>query len=304
MDNPIFSIVIPVYERQKELGDCLAALSDLNFPRELFEVIIVDDGSLSPPDSVVTAYGRIMNVRLVAQQHTGPAAARNNGASQAKGDFLAFTDSDCAPEKNWLMEMATELTGNPNTVIGGRVINRLHENVYSLASQLIIDYLYSYYNSDNGQARFLASNNLALSAALFRSAGGFDPRFSLAAAEDRDLCDRLRIQGYELTYGPKAVVYHSHFLDLRSFTRQHYNYGNGAYMLSEVRKKRNEKDKEPTLFYINLMLWPLFQKQGLRTIPLLALMGLSQVVNAIGFYRTGFLRFRKSHLRSGRGSPG
>ena len=304
MDNPFFSVIVPVYERQKELGECLAALSDLDYPRELLEVLIVDDGSFSPPGQIVAAYSHKMNVRLIVQQHAGPAAARNNGASQAKGDFLAFTDSDCAPGRNWLKEMASEFARTPDAVIGGRTINRLHENVYSAASQLIIDYLYSYYNAENGRARFFASNNLALPAAVLRSAGGFDPGFSLAAAEDRDLCDRLLFQGYKLLYVPKAVVYHSHFLDLKSFMRQHYDYGNGAFMLHEVREKRNGKDadNEPVFFYIRLVGYPLFQKQGLRTIPLTVLMGLSQIVNAVGFYSARFFRSDKGCLRP-RGDP-
>ena len=301
MENPFFSVIVPVYERQKELEECLAALSGLDYPRELLEVIIVDDGSVSPPGQIVAGYSQKMNVRLIVQQHAGPAAARNNGAAHAKGDFLAFTDSDCAPGKNWLKEMASEFARSPDAVIGGHTINRLHENVYSTASQLIIDYLYSYYNAENGRAQFLASNNLALSAAVFHSAGGFDPGFSLAAAEDRDFCDRLLFHGYELLYLPEAVVYHSHFLDLRSFMRQHRDYGNGAFMLHEVRGKRNGKgaDSEPVIFYIRLMGYPLLQKKGLRTIPLTGLMGLSQIVNAIGFYRARFFQSGRGSFRPG-----
>jgi len=292
MNKPFFSVIVPTYERPQKLEACLDSLSNLDYPNDLFEVIIIDDGSATPPEHIVTEYSRKIRVRLIVQPHAGPAAARNAGAAEARGELLAFTDSDCATEKDWLTAMAAAFRKTPDAIIGGHTMNRLTDNIYSTASQLIIDYLYSYYNAEKNRARFLASNNIAVSAEIFHDVGGFDQSFSLAAAEDRELCDRWLFHGYQLVYAPEAIVYHAHSMNLCSFWRQHYNYGTGAFRFHKARKKRT-KEKitiEPLLFYINLLRYPFSQVKGLKTVPLVTLMGISQIVNAMGFYRMKFFR--------------
>lgn len=167
----------------------------------------------------------------------------------------------------------------------------LTDNVYSTASQLIIDYLYSCYNSDEEEARFLASNNLAMPAGVFRGMGGFDQNFILAAAEDRKLSERLLNSGHRLIYAPEAIVYHSHSLNMLSFWKQHFNYGLGACCFHKTRSKKGREQKwpEPALFYINLLRYPLSRVKGPRIFPLIILMGISQLVNAIGFFQMKFL---------------
>src|SRR3990172_7747823 len=94
-----------------------------------------------------------IDATCVRQRNAGPASARNTGAAQARGEFLAFTDDDCRPAPDWLRGLALRLTQSPDCVIGGRTTNALPDNPYSSASQLLIDYLYSYYNADPDRAR-------------------------------------------------------------------------------------------------------------------------------------------------------
>jgi hypothetical protein len=99
--------------------------------------------------------------------------------------------------------------------------------------QLIVDFVYAYYNADPSQARFFASNNLAFPADRFRTFGSFDTTFR--TSEDRDLCDRWLYHAYRMTYASEVVVSHAHQLPLRTFWRQHFNYGRGAFRFSRAR---------------------------------------------------------------------
>lgn len=112
-DKPFFSIIVPAYERPGNLDACLGALAQLDYPRDLFEVIVVDDGSRVAPEPIAKPYSEQMNIRLLVQEHTGPATARNTGALQAKGEVLAFTDSDCSVDKGWLKVLAEAFDRTP-----------------------------------------------------------------------------------------------------------------------------------------------------------------------------------------------
>lgn len=187
---PFFSIVIPTYNRPARLASCLAAISKLNYPRDRFEAIVVDDGSKMTLDEVVAPLKTQIKIELFRQENAGPAAARNRGAKEAGGEFLAFTDDDCQPLPDWLSQFAASLAIAPKAMIGGQTINALIDNPFSTASQKLIDYLYEYYNPAKGKVAFFASNNIAMSKSGFHNLGGFDVSFPLAAAEDRDFCDR------------------------------------------------------------------------------------------------------------------
>ncbi len=185
-----FSIVIPTYNRPERLANCLAAIAQLEYQRDRFEVIVVDDGSNITLDGIVRPLQDKIQIKLIRQANAGPAAARNRGAAEAQGEFLAFTDDDCQPFPDWLDRFAASLAIAPKAMIGGKTINALVDNPFSSASQKLIDYLYEYYNPAKGKKAFFASNNIALPKSGFDSLGGFDVSFPLAAAEDRDFCDR------------------------------------------------------------------------------------------------------------------
>jgi glycosyltransferase involved in cell wall biosynthesis len=284
--QPLISVIIPTYNRPERLAACLQALAQLDYPRDRFEVIVVDDGSPQPLDGVAANFKKQCTLMLLRQEKTGPATARNTGARQAKGDFFVFIDDDCSPAPDYLRRLAAHIANTPDCVIGGRTINALPRNLYATASQMLIDYLYSYYNANPNHARFLTSNNMALPAPYFHAVDGFDTSFPLAAGEDRELCDRWLHHGYRLIYAPEAIVYHSHVLTLRKFWRQHFNYGRGAASFHRTRGRRNNGGikLEPISFYLNLLRYPFSQSDGIRAIALAALLILSQAANAAGFF--------------------
>src|SRR4051812_29475283 len=246
---PFFSIIVPTYERPAQLSLCLQALTRLDYPSTSYEVVIGDDGSPPPPLEIVSQFQATLSLQLLQQKKTGPGAARNHGSLQARGELLAFTDDDCQPDAGWLRELAPHCVARPDCIIGGRTINALPQNPYSETSQAIIDAVYSYFNTDPDNARFFASNNFAVSAEHFRRMNGFAARFT--TSEDREICARWRSAGRQLTYAPRAVVYHAHDLDLGSLWRQHFGYGRGARRFHRSRSLQGDPPFKPELaFYL------------------------------------------------------
>jgi len=287
IDLPTFSIIVPARNRPETLAKCLDALTSLSYPSNCFEVIVVDDDSSLPLEPVVAPFAVSSNITLLRQPKAGPAAARNFGATKAKGIFLAFTDDDCAPSPDWLNVLADQFAKTPDYMIGGQTVNALIENRCSMASQHLISYLYEYYQKDAARDRFFTSNNLALPAELFRVIKGFDTGFRIAAAEDRELGSRWRYHGFKVLYVRDAIVYHSHALTLSKFSRQHFNYGRGAYSYHQIRRRRNQRltiKSEPITFYLNLLRYPFSKSGDIRAFVSMSLLLLSQIVNVFGFF--------------------
>jgi len=248
-------------------------------------VIAVDDGSDTLPEAIFIPFKDQFDLTVISQPHRGPAAARNAGVARAKGQYLLFTDDDCQPASDWLKTLAKRFTEAPDCSIGGKTINALPDNAYSTTTQLLFDYMYTYFNNDPGRAHFFTSNNLALPAVHFRTIGGFDDINFPFNAEDSELCDRWLYHGYRMAYAPEARVYHLHRLTFRTFLRQHFNYGRGTFRFRQIsaRRKRTRIKVEPISFYLNLIGYPFSQVQGWRAPLLAALLSVTQVSNTAGF---------------------
>jgi len=294
-----FSVIVPTHNRPRQLCDCLAALARQEFPKDQFEVIVVDDGG-DPPVAVSAG------VTLLRQPHAGPAAARNTGAAHDRGRWLAFTDDDCLPAADWLTALGGRLAAQPEHLIGGAVANSLTDNPYTAASQQLVSYLFAYYNANPDRPRFFTSNNMAVAAAAFRAAGGFDVALPRAAAEDRELCDRWLHQKRPMASAPEALVRHAHPLTLRTFWRQHFNYGCGAHYFHRTRARRGGGPLrvEPWRFYADLLRYP-FTVADPRPLRQATLLFVAQAANALGFFaerlRAG--RDRRSPSESGPVNP-
>ncbi|MCP4837583.1 MAG: glycosyltransferase family 2 protein, partial [Phycisphaera sp.] len=179
------SVVIATYDRPERLRECLDSLTRSDFPRDRFQVVVIDDGSPQPSSEVTRSFETELDIRCIRQENSGPAAARNRGVSESSSRFVAFIDDDCRTDPQWLSVVVRNLEAAPGVFFGGRTPNGLSGNVYTLASQTILDAVYEFYNSDEGDPRFFASNNIALARDRFVELGGFDTAFPLAAAEDR-----------------------------------------------------------------------------------------------------------------------
>lgn len=281
--DPSFSVVIPTYERPASLARCLSALLRSSMPRSRFEVVVVDDAGHAAPSRLAADFAEI-DLTVLRQHNSGPAAARNAGVAAARGTFVAFTDDDCEPASGWLSELERHLREDPTLVVGGHTHHALVDDLYAGVSQLLVDHVAA--RPDRAGAQFFASNNLAMARSTFESVGGFDAGYRRAAGEDRDLCDRLHRAGYRMRYAPDAVVAHRHALGLASFVGRQFAYGRGAHRFRAGRARRGggRIELEGARFYVELLTAPLGREALRRAVPMMGLVVLSQVAVATGFF--------------------
>ncbi len=300
-DLPRFTVIVPTFNRLAQLAQCLHSLSRLDYPRDRLEVIVVNDGGESPAGVIAVSSGGL-NVTLIGQTNTGPAAARNLGIARASGDYCVFTDDDCVVSEGWLHKLALRCREMPGRAVGGSTVNALTGNRYASASQHLSGFVYSFYNREPNRACFFASNNLTFPAEALRRCGGFDR--SMRTSEDRELCDRWLAQGRGMAYATEAVVFHAHQLTFRGFCRQHFGYGRGAFHFYQARRRRGAAGMKlrPFHFYAGLAVRTLKDGSGSGRASLAPLIFLSQAASAAGFFweaaGRGFGRLRRPEPRS------
>jgi GT2 family glycosyltransferase len=295
---PACSVIVPTRARPRQLAACLEALADLDYPRDRFEVLVVDDDGGLPLGPVIDAFRGSLDLTLLVQSRAGPAAARNAAAKHARGDLIVFTDDDCRPTPSWLRRLAEPLAAEADRAVGGRTVNALPGNPYATTSQLVISVGYSHNNRDPHDARFFASNNLAFQREAFLDLGGFDPTF--ITSEDRDLCARWRLSGRRMTYVPEAVVFHASELTFTRFCRQFFAYGRGAFRYHRAQARRTGRRVriEPS-FYWTLVRTPFSDRTVQRPVLVAGLLVVWHLANTAGFARDWWNFRRGSPALSG-----
>ena len=186
-------------------------------PPGSYEVIVVDDGSTDGTASIAEAAG----VTLLRQDHAGAAAARNCGAVAARGDFLLFTDSDCAPVPTWIAALTAPFC---DPEVAGAKGTYLTAQESKVARFTQIEYE-DRYDRMRGAERidFIDTYSAAYRRDIFLTNGGFDPRFLIN--EDQEFSFRLAEKGYKLVFAPDAQVYHRHNQTVREYIRRKFKIG-------------------------------------------------------------------------------
>ncbi len=213
------SVIIPAYNAEKTIGRCLDSLFMQDYGGE-FEVIVVDDGSTDSTPNIVSKYER---VRLIRQANAGPAAARNKGALNAKGDIILFTDSDCSPEGNWITEMIKPFVMDKDTAgVKGRYKTRQKE----ITARFVQSEYEDKYSHMQGYKYidFIDTYSAAFKRKIFLEADGYDTRFPVACAEDVELSFRLSKKGYKMIFNRDAVVYHIHPAGIKDYLKKKYKF--------------------------------------------------------------------------------
>ena len=205
-----FSVIIPTYNRQPILAKCLAALENQQLTDAKvsgYEVVLVDDGSTDGTLEWLTARAAAFShVRCFSQNHQGPAAARNLGVQQAKGDTIIFIDSDLVVTEHFLQGHADALVKGEKQLNSDRlftygwVINTCNFDNPTSEPYKITDF----------SAAYFATGNVAIARKWLEQAGLFDTRFQLYGWEDLELGVRLKKLGLKLIKCPTAVGYHWH----------------------------------------------------------------------------------------------
>lgn len=297
-ENPTFSVVVPTLGRAAQLRGCLAALAGLDYRRECFEVVVVNDGGGRAIDHVAAAWEERLGLTLVPMGGAGPSAARNAGAEHARGRFLAFTDDDCRPESRWLEVLQDAHQANPGCAVGGEMVNGA-DGRCAAASQAVLEAAYDHFNRGSSSRRFFATSNLSFPADELRALGGFDEEIPFA--EDRELCERWVRSGRRLVSAPRAVVRHMRELTLRQFCAQHFRYGRGAWAVHRARVDHGGHFKVEPGFYAALARQVRAPRKGADRASLAVLALTSQLANAAGFAREAFVARRAAATSRRRG---
>ena len=230
MNATDLSIVIPTRERWETLRLTLSALESQT--ERGFETIVVADGTDQEiPD--------LPGVRLLAQEHAGPGAARNRGVSASDRPLVMFIGDDMVPRPDFVGRHLEAHRRHPGSEVAvlGKVVwhprvprDRLHRWLdWSCA---LFDYrqLDDQGDRDAGWSRFYSSN-VSLKRSLFEAAGGFDPDFKFDY-EDLDLAWRLREHGIRLLYEPAAVTEHLHAYDWPAVERRYESRGGAERLMA------------------------------------------------------------------------
>ncbi|MGH7827248.1 MAG: glycosyltransferase, partial [Candidatus Binatia bacterium] len=112
------SVVVPFYNAERYIEQCVNALLAQNCPSMRYEIIMIDNNSTDSSAAIVRKYSRI---RLFSELKQGAYAARNRGVAASKGTIIAFTDADCVPCREWLKEITAGMRWpGVSLILGGR----------------------------------------------------------------------------------------------------------------------------------------------------------------------------------------
>jgi mycofactocin system glycosyltransferase len=238
---PFVSIIVPVYNRANQVGECLESLLHLNYPSERREIIVVDDASTDGTADVVRSYGDEIKL-LVQHKNLGQSAARNAGTSVAAGDIVAFIDSDCIAHPNWLFDLTVYFQDPRIALVGGFVDSYFRESRLDRYEEArsplnMGDHMFVCNSSDSDF--YVPTCNMLVSKSAFLQAGGLDE--SLRVGEDVDLCWKLRKLGHRLVYVPEGSVGHKHRNRFWPAFKRRFDYGTSEPILfdrhREVKKR-------------------------------------------------------------------
>ena len=204
MSRPLVSVIIPVYNNPASLKACLQALEKQSYANQAYEVIVVDNGSKESIEPIVAAF---KHATAHIESSPGSYAARNRGIAAARGDVLAFTDSDCLPASDWLERGVEILIDTPNCgLVGGELVPEFDDPDRPTAIELYEVIMYY------PQQRFIQDLNFSVTANMFSfkrifdEIGPFDP--CLKSSGDREWGQRVASAGYQLMYAENVRVIH------------------------------------------------------------------------------------------------
>lgn len=227
---PYISIIVPSYNEERRIADCIASIKNQDYPENRFELIIVDGGSRDRTASIAHEMG----CNVATELKRGRAAACNRGIALSRGDIVAFTDADCVLPSNWLREIARVFQSLSDVAIVGGP-SRTPESSSDLAQAAGFLVTLFTWVSFLGVAERVVGCNCAYRKATIAKVGGFDE--SLPTAEEIDLHHRVSRAGFHIRWNPSMFVWHYRRETVRKFVKQQFRFGLGRGL--QVRNDRS-----------------------------------------------------------------
>lgn len=245
MELPFVSVISPVLNGERHIRQCIEGLMNVDYPKGRYEIIFVDNGSSDGTVEIIKEYE---TVKLLVKENVKVGAVRNYGARHARGEILAFIDSDCIADRKWLQNAIHCLVDRQHGIVGShyKVPNGCSLIGRAWAAR-------SAYKRQEGEITYIPAGNLFISKELFDSVGGFDG--SLLSSEDVDLCQRIRDKGGSVFSNLAIAVYHlGDNITLRQFFRREIWRGKEVLRhYLKYRKKSYLKATLIALYYLILI---------------------------------------------------
>lgn len=230
--NPRISVVIPVWNGETRIAATLDALAGQTASGDLFEVIVVDNGST---DSTVDIVSRYPFATLLSEREPGSYRARNRGVAAARGEYILFTDGDCIPVPEWVEEALKEINKNPNVGIWAGQIKMFMEPGAAFFSARYENLINGFNQKENTQAGRCVTANWLCRRDTLVALGGFDD--AALSGGDVDCSNRFVTSGYLLSYAPSMIVGHPTRANLFELARKRRRVVGGRWKLRGISQK-------------------------------------------------------------------
>jgi len=230
---PICSIIILNYKGEKIIGKTIESLSQLSYPKDRFEIIIVDNNSRDKSGEIIDSFVKRLSTNdfrfmtIYLKDNLGFAGGNNEGIKKAKGEYVVLLNNDCIVDKEWLSELMKVAEKDKKILAVGSKVYLQQTNKIQNAGIMMFNDGYGRdvgavvtghsqdFAEDRGQFDKEKETYAACGVAvlyrrsILNTIGFLDDSFFLYY-EDVELSERAHMNGYKIMYAPKAVVYHAH----------------------------------------------------------------------------------------------
>ncbi|MDB6039659.1 MAG: glycosyl transferase family 2, partial [Verrucomicrobiales bacterium] len=213
------------YNGARTLKVCLQSLTKLNYPN--YEVVLVDDGSTDSSPEIASEF---KSIRYIRQKNFGLSVARNTGIKASTGEIVAFTDSDCRADEDWLYYLISDLLRSEFAAMGGH--NFLPpEDSWIATSVMVSPGGPAHVMLTDHEAEHIPGCNMAFYKWALEEIGGFDPVFT-KAGDDVDVCWRIQQAGLKIGFSSSGFVWHYRRSTVEAYLKQQRGYGEAEALLS------------------------------------------------------------------------
>lgn len=243
LDSFRVSVVVIALNEEENIESCLRSLVGLNYPDGCFEVLVVDNCSTDGTGDIVERISeKHPFVHLISHETRGIASSRNRGLTEARFEYVAFTDADCTVHPDWLANLAVamleeSLLDDRVAGVGGINLTPPETGRFRKALGIAVSNFWGNHGSlqsdipaDRTEVDHLPCLNVLYSRDALLSVEGFDESMG-SIGEDVDMSSRLRWAGHRLVSVPEAIVFHRWRDDPGSWTRNMLVYGKGRMWL-------------------------------------------------------------------------
>jgi cellulose synthase/poly-beta-1,6-N-acetylglucosamine synthase-like glycosyltransferase len=244
--SPFVSVVVVVRNGEKYIKECVESLLNLDYPKESYEIIIVDGMSEDDTKKIVLELAqknKYPPIRFLSNQKRWISPARNIGIKESKGEYIAFTDADCIVDVNWLKILAEEILKAPLDVVAVGGPNLVYDKDPFIARA--VGYMQETFLGSGGapQSYKIGASKYVYSIPscniLYRKNLLGDEMYDdeINIGEDCEYTLRLKNKGYKFLYLPKAFVWHHRRGSLGKFAKHMFSYGEAIVQVSKKHKK-------------------------------------------------------------------